>query len=129
MPRITYHRVAPGKYETAVYPDQCKVIVDPFHDTRCQGATGHTDNHWCYTPAGSYFYVTNPPDEYHAAGWIPPGHATYVHPAGKQKDYFNYPPQRTPVTDPALIARLDREELFPNESLSEILPAAETEGN
>lgn len=100
-----------------VWQRQCPEGV--FLAGRCQGVEGHKGVHWRYGPCGSLHHSDNDhdPSDDGGSGSTPPGHKDYQTPAELQHlCYMNFQ-ERTEVTVPEEIARLERGEVRDGESL------------
>jgi len=119
MPDITYYGDGEGNWVMRVWAEQCPEPI--MFSGKCQGVKGHEGDHWCYSEDGSYNYDVQGELEPHeiAGGITPPGHDSWISPvemADKQYRCFH---EDTEVTDPELIARLNRGEIEDGESLSQ----------
>lgn len=88
---------------------------------RCQGVAGHTGDHWCFRPDGSYHYRPHDADPTRkdiGCGTIPSGHADYRTPLEMSRYHYLEFYEDSEVTNADVIARLEREELLSNESLN-----------
>ncbi|MEM1406027.1 MAG: hypothetical protein AAGG59_04585 [Bacteroidota bacterium] len=80
---------------------------------KCQGLKGRKGNHWQYKSDGSYHYWANKKDpgaieKSIAMSTVPPGHDSYVEPLKKQVDYYMNFYETREVTDPKIIAKLEK---------------------
>lgn len=107
---ILYSTDGKGHWIRREWKLQCTHEV--FMASQCQGVEGHEGDHWCYRPCGSYNWE-HPEGEYDdyegVAGDIPPGHKSYISPQKMAKHYFMSHYEDTKITDPKLIARLEKD--------------------
>jgi len=113
MPSIIYHKTEDGKWIKQTFPDQCHQKMLLFG--MCQGADGHSGEHWSYSQDGSYQWHLNMEEmeyeEYDAvAGTIPPGHDKYISPEKMIDKQFMTLNVVEDVTDLELIKKLENEE-------------------
>lgn len=107
---VMYSTDGEGLWIRRQWAEQCPERV--FLAARCQGLKGHQGVHWCYKPDGSLAWDDNDddPQEDGCSGTIPPGHKQWISPLDKQEDYWLSHYTDTEVTDPEIIARLERDE-------------------
>ncbi len=114
-----YHTDGEGRWWKQTWKPQC--TSDVILWGRCQGTEGHADEHWSYSPCGSFNYA------YPGAGGgsIPPGNKNWVSPVRKADEYHVNFVDTEEVTDPALIAQLEADELDDGSSVTR--PCSEEE--
>lgn len=117
QPHVTFYTDGQGRWLKRVWAVQCSqeiLILD-----RCQGVEGHTGDHWCYRPNGSYHYKPHESDPRRkevGCGTIPPGNSGYRTPLEMSRhQYINFY-EDTEVTDPAEIERLQQGKFGRNET-------------
>lgn len=111
-----------GNWTRTDYPEQCTEEITL--GGQCQREAGHEGHHWCYDGNGDFCqryvypadHVDGPFDI--AVSQTPPDHPKYKHPAEMRRDYWLAKRMIEVVTDPELIARLERRELQPGESIT-----------
>lgn len=81
-----------GKFQEYIRAHQCRAKLGLLGGgERCQGAVGHSGNHWAYSPNGDLLTTPNAreePNAMWASSICPAGHPNYVHPVEMQKHYF-----------------------------------------
>jgi hypothetical protein len=107
---VLYTTDGKGRWIRREWKPQCSSKV--FFYGRCQGVEGHKGVHWCYSASGSFQWDDNDNDPKHGgcAGSTPPGHKKYVSPVKMQKHYYVAHYTDTEVTDPAIIAKLEKDQ-------------------
>lgn len=118
--RIIYSTDGEGNYWRTIFADQCDEKM--LFGGKCQGVKGHEGACWRYRDNGSYEYDNNhlkdlKPEDV-ACGSIPPEHKSYINPVDMQKHYYMSHRVREKIIDADLIARLEKDELEENESLT-----------
>ena len=116
LEQINYYLDDAGNWLKTVWPLSCgeDICMAP----PCQGVKGHSGDHWSYQPDGSYAYEENsgnPEKDY--AGSIPPNHKDYISPKKMCNQYWLSHSETTVVTDKDLIARLEKNEMLPGETI------------
>ena len=101
MRRVLYQADGDGNWWRTEFAEQCGERV--FILGECQGAKGHEDQCWTYTPCGSFHYNS----EDGGCGSIPPGHKDYVSPVETTDRYYMSIKTTEEVTDPGIIQRLE----------------------
>ena len=101
MGRVIYYADGKGNWWRTEFAEQCGETV--FILEECQGAKGHEDQCWAYSPSGSYLYNC----EDGGCGSTPPGHKNYVAPPEMADRYYLSIKTSEEVTDPELIQRLE----------------------
>lgn len=121
MSNITYYGDGKGNWSKRVWADKCSENI--WFTGECQGVEGHEGDHWCYSKDGSYNYGVRGDLEAHdiAGGSTPPGHKDWISPVDMADKYYMRFHEDTEVTDPELIARLNRGEIEDGESLDQPL--------
>ncbi|XZE19481.1 class I SAM-dependent methyltransferase [Pirellulaceae bacterium SH449] len=117
QPRITYYTDGNGRWLKRVWVVQCPETI-LFRD-RCQGAVGHSGDHWCYRADGSYHYkphASDPQSKRIGCGIIPPGNTGYRTPLEMSRKRYASFYEDSEVTDPKEIDRLTRGEFASHES-------------
>ncbi len=130
---IMYSSDGEGRWWKREWKDQCP--EDAFIRDKCQGTKGHSDIHWRYNTDGSLVWSENKAEMTEAeladqtrgcSGSTPPGHANWISPVDKAKDYYMEFYEDSDVTDPEIIAALERDEP-PEKGASTNRPCTETE--
>lgn len=119
QPQVTFYTDGQGRWSKRVWAVQCSQSI--LIRDRCQGVEGHTGDHWCYRPNGSYHYKphdSDPRRKETGCGMIPPGNSGYRTPLEMSRHHYMHHYVDTKVTDPAEIERLERGEFGANESSS-----------
>ena len=116
---VTYYGDGEGNWGKRVWAEQCPETI--LFGYQCQGVKGHEGDHWSYGPDGSYHYDVQGELEPHdiAGGMIPPGHKTWISPVDKMEEHHRCHYEDSEVTDPDLIARLNRGEIEDGEALNQ----------
>lgn len=117
-PHVMYWTDGKGNWHRRAWKRQCPCNV--FLRGRCQGVEGHKGVHWSYSPCGSFCYDDNEEDltENGCSGSIPPDHKHYHKPQDMAKQYYMNFYEDSDVTDPEEIARLERGQTKPGESVN-----------
>lgn len=113
LQRVLYTTDGEGHWTRTEWPLQC--CADVIMAPECQGVKGHTGDHWSYRADGSYAYQEN--NDYPGGGSIPPDNKDYISPKLMVSKYWLSHSNTTEVTDKELIARLERGESGPGESI------------
>jgi hypothetical protein len=117
QPQVTFYIDGQGRWLKRVWAVQCSQSI-LFRD-RCQSARGHTGDHWCYRPDGSYHYKPHEADPRRketGCGMIPPGNSGYRTPLEMSRHVFTNFYVDTEVTGPAEIERLNAGKFGANET-------------
>lgn len=107
---ILYSTDGKGHWLRREWKCQCPQKV--FLARKCQGVEGHKGDHWCYSPCGTYNWEHQEgefEDDEGVAGSIPPEHKSYISPKKMAKLYYMAHFEDTEVTDPKIIARLEKD--------------------
>ncbi len=108
---VTYH-LDGTTWTKTVYAEQCEEKTFLLGG-RCQGVKGHSGDHWSYSLRGEYQHTC----EDGGCSSTPPGHASYVNPVDKFEERALAFSVHSEVTEPELIARLNRGEYYDGESI------------
>lgn len=111
MAKTTFYGNGEGKWIRIERLDKCSYDSLFFQD--CQGCEGHSGPHWVYSPAG-FLQQVLPNGDYLS---IPPDNKDYVHPMEMIKNHHSRLGVQSEVTDLEEIERLNRGEIFENESM------------
>ncbi len=119
QPHVTFYTDGQGRWLQRVWAVQCSQSI--LIRDRCQGVEGHTGDHWCYRPNGSYHYKpheSDPRRKETGCGTIPPGNSGYRTPPEMSWHEYHGFYEDTEVTDPVEIERLEEGKFGANESSS-----------
>lgn len=120
MSHLTYYTDGEGRWWKRVWAVQCPEMI-ALRD-QCQGVAGHLGEHWCFRPDGSYYYKPHETDLRRmevGCGIIPPGSSEYRTPLEMSRYGYATHYEDSEVTDPSELARLQRGDFGPNESLDQ----------
>jgi len=117
-PHVLYSTDGEGHWHRREWKRQCP--EDVFMRGRCQGVEGHKGVHWSFNASGSFCYDDNDNDstEQGCSGSVPPDHKHYRSPLEMSKYHYMGHYEDSEVTDPEEIARLERGDMKPGESVT-----------
>jgi tRNA (cmo5U34)-methyltransferase len=124
QPHVTFYTDGEGHWLKRVWAAQCPETI--LFREQCQGVAGHSGDHWCFRPDGSYHYKPHETDSKRkevACGMIPPGSRGYRTPLEMSRYRYSAHYEDSDVSEPSEIARLERGDFAPNESAN--LPCTE----
>ena len=116
--RVTFYFDGNDRWLRRDWAPQCSHKI--LHLRRCQGVDGHDGEHWCFAPNGSYHWSRDkdhPDYQQGASGMIPPTSAGYRSPLEMDPNYHRNHHEDHEVTDPEELARLNRGDFLPEESV------------
>lgn len=110
-----YHYDFDGENWTKVtFQDQC--LYEFMWGDRCQREVGHGGLCWAFGSDGSLYHTSDDPNI--AEIDTPPGHKDWISPLDLREDHYLHNCPRENITDPELIERLNRGEIYDDESIT-----------